>query len=133
MWTRSKDERTAASAEETRPSGEKPAGEGGGPKGQAEAFHAGPVFADQVVAGGTWLGIRRRDKGIIDAHSADKRWIINVQGIKRGRKQPLPIKLSEILTQMEDASADYSMAFNDSIAYRRQWQEIPQSVKERCT
>ena len=39
--------------------------------------------------------------GIIDAHSADKRWIINVQGIKRGRKQPLPIKLSEILTQME--------------------------------
>ncbi|MFR9254426.1 MAG: AT hook domain-containing protein [Merdibacter sp.] len=63
--------------------------------------------------------------------TVDKRWIINVQGIKRGRKQPLPIKLSEILTQMEDASADYSMAFNDSITYRRQWQEIPQSVKER--
>lgn len=83
----------------------------------------------------SWLGEHGweyvEEKGIIDAHSADKRWIINVQGIKRGRKQPLPIKLSEILTQMEDASADYSMAFNDSIAYRRQWQEIPQSVKER--
>ena len=83
----------------------------------------------------SWLGEHGweyvEEKGIIDAHSADKRWIINVQGIKRGRKQPLPIKLSEILTQMEDASADYSMAFNDSISYRRQWQEIPQSVKER--
>lgn len=71
------------------------------------------------------------EKGIIRAHHDQKRWIINVQGIKRGRKQPLPVKLSEIIRQMDDENADYSIAFNDSPSYRRQWQEIPQNVKER--
>ncbi len=83
----------------------------------------------------SWLGEHgweyEEEKGIIEARSEQKRWIINVQGIKRGRKQPLPIKLSEIIRQMDDETADYSMAFNDSPSYRRQWQEIPQNVKER--
>ena len=32
---------------------------------------------------------------------------------------------------MDDSSAHYSIAFNDSISYRRQWNEIPSSVKEK--
>ena len=32
---------------------------------------------------------------------------------------------------MDDEEAVYSLAFNDSASYRRQWQEIPQVVKER--
>ena len=46
-------------------------------------------------------------------------------------KQPLPVKLSEFIRQMNDETADYSIAFNDSASYRRQWQEIPACVKER--
>ena len=63
--------------------------------------------------------------------SAEKRWVINVQGIRRGRKQTLPVKLSEAIKQMDREDTHYSIAFNDSIAYRRQWNEIPQNVKER--
>ena len=37
----------------------------------------------------------------------------------------------EIIRQMNDEEAVYSLAFNDSASYRRQWQEIPQVVKER--
>lgn len=66
----------------------------------------------------------------IEAHNAEQRWVINVEGMKRGRKQPLPMKLSEILKYMEDASTRHSLVFNDSLTYRRQWDEIPQAVKE---
>ena len=31
---------------------------------------------------------------------------------------------------MEDASSRHSLVFNDSLTYRRQWDEIPQAVKE---
>lgn len=83
----------------------------------------------------SWLGEHgweyEEHKGIIEGHHEGKRWIINVQGIHRGRKQPLPLKLSEIIRQMDDEEAVYSLAFNDSASYRRQWQEIPQVVKER--
>ena len=34
-------------------------------------------------------------------------------------------------TAADDEEAVYSLAFNDSASYRRQWQEIPQVVKER--
>jgi hypothetical protein len=55
--------------------------------------------------------------------------VINVQGIKRGRKQTLPVKLSEVLKHIEDTNTHYSIAFNDSVSYRRQWNEIPKAVK----
>lgn len=69
------------------------------------------------------------NKEFIEAHNEEKRWIINVQGIKRGRKQTLPVKLSEVLKHIEDTQTHYSIAFNDSISYRRQWNEIPKVVK----
>lgn len=50
---------------------------------------------------------------------------------KRGRKQTLPVKLSEVLKKIDDEQTRYSIAFNDSIAYRRQWNEIPGCVKEK--
>lgn len=83
----------------------------------------------------SWLNeqkiVYEQDKEYIEAKTEDGRWLINIQGIKRGRKQTLPAKLSEALKKMEDDKIRYSMAFNDSIAYRRQWNEIPKSVKER--
>lgn len=72
-----------------------------------------------------------QDKEYIVADTVKGKWLINIQGIKRGRKQTLPVKISEVLKKMEDDKTRYSMAFNDSIAYRRQWNEIPKSVKER--
>lgn len=71
------------------------------------------------------------NKGFLEATCGDKRWVINVQGIKRGRKQTLPVKMSEVIKHINDVNARYSMAFNDSLTYRRQWNEIPEAVKER--
>lgn len=71
------------------------------------------------------------EKEYIEANTSEGKWIINIQGIKRGRKQTLPSKLSEILKQMVDDQTRYSIAFNDSISYRRQWNEIPSTVKEK--
>lgn len=71
------------------------------------------------------------NKGFLEAENGDKKWIINVQGIKRGRKQTLPVKLSEVIKHINDVNARYSIAFNDSLTYRRQWNEIPETVKER--
>ena len=66
----------------------------------------------------------------IVAQCENKRWVINVEGIKRGRKQPLPVKVSEVLKYMEDERSRHSIVFNDSLTYRRQWNEIPQAVKQ---
>ncbi|MEG0361593.1 MAG: AT hook domain-containing protein [Longicatena sp.] len=70
------------------------------------------------------------NKEFIEAHNESKRWVINVQGIKRGRKQTLPVKLSEVIKHIDDTKIHYSMAFNDSLSYRRQWNEIPTAVKD---
>ncbi|MEG0275074.1 MAG: AT hook domain-containing protein [Longicatena sp.] len=69
------------------------------------------------------------NKEVIDAHNENQRWVINVQGIRRGRKQTLPVKLSEVIKHIDDTKTHYSLAFNDSLAYRRQWNEIPEAVK----
>lgn len=83
----------------------------------------------------SWLGEHGweyiENKGFIEAHNGMKKWVINVQGIKRGRKQTLPVKISEVIKHINDVDAHYSIAFNDSITYRRQWNEIPETVKER--
>lgn len=68
-------------------------------------------------------------KDVIEAYQQQEKWIINVQGIKRGRKQTLPVKISEALKIIEDTTIHYSIAFNDSLSYRRQWSEIPKAVK----
>ncbi|MEG0264538.1 MAG: AT hook domain-containing protein [Erysipelotrichaceae bacterium] len=82
-----------------------------------------------------WLGEHgwayEESKDYIEAFHDDKKWVINVQGIKRGRKQTLPVKLSEVMKRIDDENAHYSIAFNDSLTYRRQWNEIPSRVKER--
>ncbi len=71
------------------------------------------------------------NKGILEAFNGEKKWVINVQGIKRGRKQTLPVKLGEVIKHIDDLNTHYSMAFNDSLTYRRQCNEIPTMVKER--
>ncbi len=57
--------------------------------------------------------------------------IINIQGVRRGRKQTLPNKIGEMMTHMEEKDAYYSMAFNDSTLTRRQWNEISRVVKDQ--
>lgn len=76
----------------------------------------------------SWEYCEEKDN-IIATHEGNK-WVINVQGIKRGRKQTLPVRLSEVIKKMNDTNTHYSIAFNDSITYRRQWNEIPNTVKE---
>lgn len=82
----------------------------------------------------SWLGEHGweyiENKDFIEAHNENKRWVINVQGIKRGRKQTLPVKLSEVIKHIDDTKTHYSIAFNDSLSYRRQWNEIPSVVKD---
>lgn len=70
-------------------------------------------------------------KNEIIATLDDQTWIINIQGIKRGRKQTLPNKLSEMMTKMENPNHRYSIAFNDSTQTRRQWNEISRVVKDQ--
>lgn len=83
----------------------------------------------------TWLEEHgweyNENKGNIEAINENKKWIIHVQGMKRGRKQTLPVKMSEVMKQIDDENTHYSIAFNDSLSYRRQWNEIPKTVKER--
>lgn len=70
-------------------------------------------------------------KNEIIAKLDDQVWVINIQGIKRGRKQTLPNKLSEMMTRMDDSNHRYSIAFNDSTQTRRQWSEISKVVKDQ--
>lgn len=70
-------------------------------------------------------------KNELIAQNADRKWVLHVQGIKRGRKQTLPNKISEMMTHMEDGDAHYSIVFNDSTLTRRQWNEISDVVKEQ--
>ena len=65
------------------------------------------------------------------ANNGDKKWIINIQGVKRGRKQTLPNKISELMTRIEDSNTYYSIAFNDTSLTRKQWSEISDVVKEQ--
>ena len=69
--------------------------------------------------------------GKLVAVKEDERWVIDIHGMKRGRKQSLPAKMNDILKQMEDGNTRYSMAMNDSLSYRRQWNQIPHVVKEK--
>lgn len=65
----------------------------------------------------------------IVARNGNSHWLINIQGAKRGKPKTLSAKLIEALKHMDDASTHYSIALNDSIVYRRQWKEIPETVK----
>ncbi len=70
-------------------------------------------------------------KNELIAENDERKWIINIQGVKRGRKQTLPNKISELITRIEDGNTYYSIAFNDTNLTRRQWNEISKVVKEQ--
>lgn len=82
-----------------------------------------------------WLQERGWDvmpvNGKLVAIKENEKWVIDIHGMKRGRKQSLPAKMNDILKQMEDGNTRYSMAMNDSLSYRRQWNQIPHVVKEK--
>ena len=71
------------------------------------------------------------NKNEILAEQQDEKWVINIQGVKRGRKQTLPSKITELITKMDDPTVHYSLAFNDTTQTRRQWNEISPVVKEQ--
>ena len=70
-------------------------------------------------------------KNEVVALKDEQKWMINVQGIRRGRKQTLPSKVTELITKIVDPTIRYSLAFNDSSLTRRQWNEISPLVKEQ--
>lgn len=82
-----------------------------------------------------WLQVQgyefEDNKEYIEAKNGIQKRFIHVQSVKRGRKQSLPTKFNEVLKYMVDDNVHYSLAFNDSIAYRRAWKEIPQTVKDK--
>ncbi len=90
---------------------------------------------DLVNVVNAWLNERGWETTIcdnkIEAMQSGYKWIIDVHGSKRGRKQPLPVKLNAILNEINDDNAHYSVAFNDSSQYRKQWSEVPRVVKTR--
>lgn len=90
---------------------------------------------DLVNVINAWLNERGWETTIqdnkIEALQNGCKWVIDVHGSKRGRKQPLPVKLNAILNEINDDDAHYSVAFNDSTQYRKQWSEVPRVVKTR--
>lgn len=90
---------------------------------------------DLVNVINAWLNERGWETTIndnkIEATQNGFKWIIDVHGSKRGRKQPLPVKLNAILNEINDENAHYSVAFNDSTQYRKQWSEVPKVLKTR--
>lgn len=104
-------------------------------KMQAKRMKQGLSSMDLISICTAWLEERgwnvESSNGKLMALKDDQKWVIDIHGMKRGRKQSLPAKMSEILRQMEEGNIRYSMAMNDSISYRRQWSQIPHVVKEK--
>lgn len=67
----------------------------------------------------------------IEAKKQERKWLIDIYQTTRGRKVPLPSKLTEMIKKMDDGDAYYSVALVDSPIYRKQWDEIPSVAKER--
>ena len=81
----------------------------------------------------SWLGEHGweyiENKDFIEAHNESQRWVINVQGDQTGKKTDTAGEAERGLKHIEDTNTHYSIAFNDSVSYRRQWNEIPKAVK----
>ena len=71
------------------------------------------------------------NKDTIRAYKDDEIWLINIQGSRRGRKLPLSKKLNLILSDVENDASHYSIAFNESYHYKKQWNEIPRLFKDK--
>lgn len=71
----------------------------------------------------------------IVAEKEGQRWTIDVQGTRRGRKQTLNKRINEMLKEVEveniQESVRYSVAFNDTSLYRKQWNDIPRLLKDQ--
>lgn len=72
----------------------------------------------------------------IVAERNGERWVIEVKG--PGSRQPMRVNyfigiLGEILQRMDDCNVRYSIAFPDLDQYRRLWNKLPQTAKERTT
>lgn len=71
------------------------------------------------------------NKDTIRAHKNDEVWLINIEGSRRGRKLPLSKKLNIIFSDVENDASHYSIAFNESYHYKKQWNEIPRLFKDK--
>lgn len=82
-----------------------------------------------------WLNERgwqvQIDKEMIRAIKDNNLWIISVQGSRRGRKLPLTKKLNHIFSDVENDASHYSIAFNESYHYKKQWNEFPKLFKNK--
>jgi len=81
-----------------------------------------------VVTGGRSQGI------IIAALQSGRRWVIEAKG--RGSLDPMQVNdfpgvLGELLQQMRDPQAKYSVALPDLPRFRRLWNRLPNPAKRR--
>jgi hypothetical protein len=76
-----------------------------------------------------------RSQGInIDARQSGRRWVIEAKG--RGSLDPMQVNyflgvLGELLQQMRDPQAKYSVALPDLPRFRRLWNRLPEMAKRR--
>ena len=76
--------------------------------------------------------IDKTDEDMIYATKKDgTKWIIEVHGAKRGRKSTLIHKFNHLFTEYEEDNIHYSLVLNDMESYRRQWEAIPNKVKNK--
>jgi hypothetical protein len=76
-----------------------------------------------------------RSQGVnIDARQSGRRWVIEAKG--RGSLDPMQVNdflgvLGELLQQMRDPQAKYSVALPDLWQFRRLWDSLPEMAKRR--
>jgi hypothetical protein len=116
-----------------------------GPAAGGESIEArDPLCEDEVkrklqawLEGMGWNVVvaRGRSQGInIDARQSGRRWVIKAKG--RGSLDPTQVNdflgvLGELLQQMRDPQAKYSVALPDLWRFRRLWDRLPKMAKRR--
>ena len=96
------------------------------------------VLSEYLVSNGWNVKVAwGHQQGIdIEADKNGKRWVIEVKG--PGSRQQMRVNyfisiLGETLQRMNDINARYSIALPDLEQYRRLWNKLPTSAKERTT
>ena len=83
-----------------------------------------------VLEQGCNIQEKEEDKIYATYQNGDK-WILQIYGVRRGRKSTLVHKINNIFYNLEEEKAHYSLVLNDTDTYRKQWEEIPQIIKQK--
>ena len=90
------------------------------------------LLSKWVIEQGCSIQEKEEDKIFATQQNGDK-WILQVYGVRRGRKSTLVHKINNIFYGLEEENAHYSLVLNDMEVYRKQWEEIPQLIKDKLS